>query len=118
METSREWAKASTRVLLAVLAIGGILSVAGRSLAPNTPTATWLFWCAMVGGALAVAVVACLVVGLHARQAMLRKGGTDAQWFAFTSEPEGLVTLRGPSWSNSGHEACSRATSSGGRHGR
>lgn len=82
------------RVLLAVLAIGAVLALAGRSLAPQVPTATWLLWCAVVGCALAVVAVVGLVASLQLRQAVLRRGGTDVQWLAFSSEPEGLVWLR------------------------
>lgn len=118
MQNSNERVATSWRVLLAALAIGGVLAVAGRSLAPHTPTGTWLFWCAIAGGALVVAVAACLVIGLQVRQAVLRKGGTDAQWFAFSSEPEGLVSLRGQAWANPKHEVPTGVPSTGGRHVR
>lgn len=84
----------AARGLLAVLAIGAILGVAGRSLAPSVPMSTWLLWCAVGLGALAAIVVALLVVSLQFRQWALRAGGTDAQWFWFTSEPRGLLALR------------------------
>jgi len=84
------------RSLLAAAAIGTILGVAGASLAPNVPTATWLLWCAATLCGLAAVLVAAVVLGLHLRQFVLRKGGTDTQWLAFSAEPDGLVALRKP----------------------
>lgn len=82
------------RVLLAVLCMGALLFIAGRELAPRMPAATWLLWCVAAGAGLVAALLVGLVVSLQIRQLVLRRGGTDVQWLAFSSEPEGLVSLR------------------------
>jgi hypothetical protein len=84
----------AVRVLLAVIGIGTVLGVAGRSLAPDMPTVTWLGWCALGLGALVLCITVGMVISLQVRQWVLRNGGTDAQWFWFPSEPKGLVKLR------------------------
>lgn len=84
----------ATRVILAVVGLGTVLGVAGRSLAPDVPSTTWLFWCALGLGALVLALTAGVVITLQINQWVLRNGGTDVQWLAFPSDPKGLVPLR------------------------
>jgi len=103
MNDSKRQIHMPARVLLAVLAIGAVLALAGRSLAPQVPAATWLMWCAVLGCALAMVLVVGLVASLQLRQAVLRRGGTDVQWLAFSSEPEGLVWLRRAHHARTGH---------------
>lgn len=76
-------------VLLALLA-----GVAGHQLAPAVPLATVLLYAALGAAALLGILVAVTAVMLTVRQFILRKGGTDTQWYWFPSEPRGLVQLR------------------------
>ena len=94
VEDSTTRTKPMWRVLAAVLAIGLVFGIAGRSLAPSMPTTTWLLWCAGAACALLIAAIGGLMISLNLRQFVLRKGGTDVQWLAFSSDPEGLVSLR------------------------
>ena len=94
MGSSKANVGTAIRSLLAAAGIGTILGVVGASLAPNVPTASWLLWCAVALSGLVAVLVIAVVIGLHLRQFVLRQGGTDAQWFAFSSEPDGLVALR------------------------
>lgn len=83
------------RVAVAAAAIGGILLVASQSLFPQVPLAARvgysLLALAVVGG---LAVAGFFIVATI-NQAVLRKGGTDTQWFWFGGEPKGLESLRG-----------------------
>jgi hypothetical protein len=76
-------------VLLMVLA-----GVAGSQLAPKVPLYRVLFYSFLGAAALLLIVVVATVASLTLRQFILRKGGTDTQWFWFSSEPPGLVNLR------------------------
>lgn len=96
MKTTMRREATVMRVLVAVLCIGALLFIAGRDLAPGMSAATWLLWCVAAGAALAAALLVGLVVSLQIRQLVLRRGGTDVQWLAFSSDPEGLVSLRRP----------------------
>lgn len=84
----------ATRVILAVLGLGAVLGVAGRNLAPDVATTTWLFWCALGLGGLVLTLTVGVVITLQINQWVLRNGGTDVQWLAFPSDPKGLVALR------------------------
>ena len=87
-------AKVAAKVLLAATLIGVVVVVAGRSLAPAMPLATLLFWCVVVLGGFLLVSVLWAALNLQLGQWALRRGGTDAQWFWFKSEPKGLVALR------------------------
>jgi hypothetical protein len=88
--TSNVW----PRILLAIVLIAGIFVIAGQSIAPTTPVIVWLLYCLLgavvIGSTLLLLSIVHLVIG----QFILRKGGTDPQWFWFRSEPLGLVQLR------------------------
>ena len=76
-------------VLLAILA-----AVAGSQLAPEIPMPRVLLL-SLIGTALLFCLlVVATIVTLTVAQFILRKGGTDPQWFWFASEPPGLVRLR------------------------
>jgi hypothetical protein len=53
-----------------------------------------LIYSALGAGALLVISVAVTIASLTLSQFILRKGGTDPQWFWFKSEPPGLLQLR------------------------
>lgn len=84
----------AAKLVLAALLLLGLIGVAAADLAPQVPLAVFL-WYATVGGlGLVAIVIAGAVVSLTVSQFVLRHGGTDAQWFWFRSEPQGLVQLR------------------------
>ena len=85
------------KVILAVAALAALATlagVAGSQLAPNLPLGKVLLFCAagavLLIGVLVLAAVATATFG----QFILRKGGTDTQWFWFASEPPGLLKIR------------------------
>ena len=73
----------TTRIVLATaLLASGTTTLAAR-LFPHASVATAFFYTAAAGCALLGALVCATVVSLTFRQFILRKGGTDAQWFWF-----------------------------------
>ena len=82
------------KLLVAAVALVALVAVAGKRLAPSLTLGEVLLYSA-VG---VVSVMALIILGavcsLQFSQFILRKGGTDAQWFWFLSEPKGLVALR------------------------
>jgi ABC-type multidrug transport system permease subunit len=83
--------------LLAILA-----GVAGAQLVPNLPLALVLLYSVLGAVALLVIMVVVTTATLTLAQFILRKGGTDPQWFWFNSEPPGLVQLRAQEKAESG----------------
>jgi hypothetical protein len=82
------------RGCIAVVLLAGLAAFVGNSLFPGIPTWRVVLY-AVAGGVAAFAVVLAVAVGsLQFRQLVIRKGGTDPQWFWFSSEPEGLRKLR------------------------
>jgi hypothetical protein len=84
----------AAKLVLATVLLLGLLSVAAADLAPQVPLAEFLWYAAIGGLGLVAIVIAGAVVSLTVSQFVLRQGGTDAQWFWFRSEPQGLVQLR------------------------
>lgn len=82
------------KLLVAAIALVALVAVPGRTLAPSLTLGELLLFSAVgvVGGMALIILVA--VCSLQFWQFILRKGGTDAQWFWFSSEPKGLVALR------------------------
>ena len=82
------------KLMLALALLIGIVVVAAQDLAPNMSLAK-LFAYIFIGlAALAVNLVGLSVIYLNIYQWVLRKGGTDAAWFWFNSEPKGLLAVR------------------------
>lgn len=83
------------RLGLAGAIISVVLVVAAQHLFPELPPTTlWAYsWLAML--TLAALVVGGFFAAAMVNQAVLHKGGTDTQWFWFSSEPKGLRELRG-----------------------
>ena len=83
------------KVVLATLLLGVLAGVAGSQIVPGWSLVRVLLSSALGAaallGVLVVATIAKLVLG----QFILRKGGTDVQWFWFSGEPLGLEHLRG-----------------------
>jgi hypothetical protein len=86
--------KIATKVLLATVLLSMLAGVAGSQLAPKVP----LHWVLLYSALGAVVFFAFLILATIATltliQFLLRKGGTDPQWFWFSAEPPGLVQLR------------------------
>ena len=82
------------KVALAAALLSGLAGVAGSQLLPNLPWYSVLFYGAVGAVGLFIALVIVTIVTLTVAQFILRKGGTDPQWFWFPSEPKGLVQLR------------------------
>lgn len=88
------WLRRSVRVLAAAAALAGIASLAAADLAPQTSIGTALMYAALGAFAgMALLVVASVIIATIA-QLVLKRGGTDAQWFWFNGEPRGLRQWR------------------------
>jgi hypothetical protein len=86
--------KVAAKVLVVLLFMLAVLGFAGKSIAPSVALPTWLLWCALGVAAFLLVLVVLIVLNWQLGQWVLRKGGTDPQWFWFPSEPRGLVALR------------------------
>lgn len=84
----------AAKLVLAALLLLGLVSVAAADLAPQVPLAVFLRYATFGGLGLVAIIMVGAVVSLTVSQFVLRHGGTDAQWFWFRSEPQGLVALR------------------------
>ena len=93
------------KIALAAILLTALAGVAGTQLAPEKP----LFDALLFSGALVLILFALLLgatmVSLTVRQAILRMGGTDPQWFWFRSEPPGLVALRSQAKDSAANDA-------------
>jgi hypothetical protein len=81
------------RIVFAAAALGMGAALVAMQLMPGKPLmAAWL---QLGGGALALVLVLSVLtlLSLTVRQFILRKGGTDTQWFWFSAEPPGLALL-------------------------
>jgi hypothetical protein len=82
------------KLLLAALSLVALVALPARELMPSVSLGLLLLYVA----AGVVGVLALLILGaicsLQFSQFILRMGGTDPQWFWFSSEPRGLVALR------------------------
>jgi hypothetical protein len=81
-----------TAVLLAVLA-----GFAGSKLVLTVPLSMVLLYSLIGAIALFGVITLAVAVVQMFNQFILRHGGTDTQWFWFSSEPAGLVKLRAQS---------------------
>lgn len=84
----------ATKALLAAVLLAALAGGAGSQLAPTVPLHLVLLYSALGAAALLAALVVVTVATLTLVQFILRKGGTDPQWFWFSAEPPGLVNLR------------------------
>ena len=86
------------QIVMKVIAAGLLLSlmacIAGTKLVPHLPLHLVIFYSALGAVIVLITVVILTVATLTFSQFILRKGGTDAQWFWFAAEPPGLVRLR------------------------
>ena len=82
------------KILFAILLLAALAVVAGSQLAPKVPLPMLLLYSAMGVVAIAALLVVAIIVFATVSQWVLRKGGTDPQWFWFSGEPPGLQNLR------------------------
>jgi hypothetical protein len=82
------------KALLATVLLSLLAGVAGSQLAPKVPLHLVLLYSAVGDAALFVLLILATVATLTLVQFILRKSGTDPQWFWFPAEPPGLVHLR------------------------
>jgi ABC-type multidrug transport system permease subunit len=82
------------KILLAILLLSALAVVAGSQLVPKVPLLTVLLYRALGVLGIGALVLAATVVTLTIYQWVLRKGGTDPQWFWFSGDPPGLQKLR------------------------
>jgi len=78
------------KVVVACAAVVALAAIPAKELAPSISLAELVFYIA----AAFCALVALSVCSLQLAQFILRKGGTDPQWFWFSGEPPGLAQLR------------------------
>lgn len=78
------------RIFLAFLAIGALLLLAARELAPHLAWWQVGLWAGALALAVLAAVLAYVMVAGPLRQWLLRHGATDTQWLWFTEDPKGL----------------------------
>jgi len=83
-------AVALLKLAVAAAAVVTIVAIPARRLVPNITVAELVLYiaCAFVG------LVVVAVCSLQFAQFILRKGGTDPQWFWFNAEPPGLDQQR------------------------
>lgn len=94
MSLSKLSKQVATKVLVATVLLSLLAGVAGSQLSPQVPLHVVLLYCVVGAAALFTFLVFATVATLTLLQFILRKGGTDPQWFWFSSEPPGLVRLR------------------------
>lgn len=82
------------KILFAILLLAALAVVAGTQLAPKVPLPMVLLYSALGAVAIAALLVVAIIVFATVSQWVLRKGGTDPQWFWFSGEPPGLQNLR------------------------
>ena len=78
------------KLIVASAAVVALVAIPAKKLAPSISLAELVLYIA----AAFCALVALSVCSLQLAQFILRKGGTDPQWFWFSGEPPGLVQLR------------------------
>lgn len=82
------------KLLLGAVAIVALVALPARQLAPGIALNALLLYCALGVAAVFAVLVVAAVLSLQFSQLILRRGGTDAQWFWFSGEPKGLAALR------------------------
>lgn len=94
MHLSKLNKQVAAKALLATVLLSLLAVVVGSQLAPQIPLYLVLLYSAAGATALLAILILTIVATLTFRQFILRKGGTDPQWFWFRAEPPGLVHLR------------------------
>lgn len=94
MRTSRRSAVVAIKLVVAVVLFATLIGFIGSGLGPVLPLSRVLPLALVVALAVAAVILPSALVSLAMGQWALRHGGTDAQWFWFPSEPQGLVQQR------------------------
>lgn len=82
------------KAFLAILLLSALAGLAGSQIAPQVPLHMVLLYSAAGAVLVFTVLVIAAISVLTLMQFILRKGGTDPQWFWFSAEPPGLVQLR------------------------
>jgi hypothetical protein len=82
------------RAVAATLAVAGLVVFAGSRITPFVPLSVVAVYGILGAAAVFLILTLATIVTLTVMQFVLRKGGTDPQWFWFRSDPPGLVALR------------------------
>jgi hypothetical protein len=97
----RKRAVSVAKVAIAAFAVTALVSVPAKRIAPGL---SYLELAALLF--VGFVVLCCIAVaGLILSQWVLRKGGTDTQWFWFPGEPLGLRKLRREAEEKKRHES-------------
>ena len=86
--------RVAAKALLATVLLTVLAGVAGSQLTPKVPLHLVLLYSVVGAAALFALLILATVATLTLVQFIMRKGGTDPQWFWFPAEPPGLVQLR------------------------
>jgi hypothetical protein len=78
------------KLAVAATAVVVLVAIPARELAPSLPLPELILY---IAGAF-IALVVLAICSLQLAQFVLRKGGTDPQWFWFRAEPPGLEEQR------------------------
>lgn len=87
------------KLIVAAAAVVAVVAIPAREIAPDLSLSRLIIYLA---GAFA-GLVLLAICSLQFAQFILRRGGTDAQWFWFNREPPGLEQQRAKS--KAGHES-------------
>lgn len=82
------------KLLVSAIAIVALVSMPARIFMPSASLVEVLLYCALGVVCFMMVLAVVTVCSLQISQVILRLGGTDTQWFWFSSEPNGLVALR------------------------
>jgi hypothetical protein len=82
------------RAATAMVALTGLAVLVGSRVAPGVPVSIVVLYSALGAAAAFLVLTAATIATLTVMQFVLRKGGTDPQWFWFPSGPPGLERLR------------------------
>lgn len=94
MQTLRLNPRLINKILFAILLLAALAVVAGSQLAPKVPLPMVLLYSAMGAVGIGALLLVAVIVFATVSQWVLRKGGTDPQWFWLSGEPPGLKKLR------------------------
>jgi hypothetical protein len=97
MVPSKSSKQLAAKLLLAAVLLAVLAGFAGSKLAPTVPLSMVLLYSLIGAVALFGVIILAVAVLQMFNQFILRHGGTDTQWFWFSSEPAGLVKLRAQS---------------------
>jgi hypothetical protein len=94
MPLSKPHKQIVVKAFVATVLLSLLAGIAGSQLAPTMPLYLVLLYSAVGAAVLFAFLILATVTTLTFMQFILRKGGTDSQWFWFSAEPPGLIHMR------------------------